>query len=90
MRQVGTRALPVSPSSSPMITVDSDTRLRRRCVVPPGSGWSARPADGEEAIADERPKLEPRVVVMDLAMPGVSGVDATRRLMAQRESARRS
>jgi DNA-binding NarL/FixJ family response regulator len=28
-------------------------------------------------------RLHPRVVVMDLAMPGVSGVEATRRLMAQ-------
>ena len=38
--------------------------------------------DGEEAIAMSA-RLEPRVVVMDLAMPGVSGVEATRRLMHQ-------
>jgi DNA-binding NarL/FixJ family response regulator len=37
---------------------------------------------GEEAIAMSA-RLEPRVVVMDLAMPGVSGVEATRRLMRQ-------
>ena len=38
--------------------------------------------DGEEAIAMSA-RLEPRVVVMDLAMPGVSGVEATRQLMRQ-------
>jgi DNA-binding NarL/FixJ family response regulator len=37
---------------------------------------------GEEAIVMSA-RLEPRVVVMDLAMPGVSGVEATRRLMQQ-------
>jgi DNA-binding NarL/FixJ family response regulator len=30
-------------------------------------------------------ELQPQVVVMDLAMPGVSGVEATRRLMALRD-----
>jgi DNA-binding NarL/FixJ family response regulator len=39
--------------------------------------------NGEEAIAMSA-QLEPRVVVMDLAMPGVSGVEATRALMQQR------
>jgi CheY-like chemotaxis protein len=38
--------------------------------------------NGEEAIRMSA-RLEPRVVVMDLAMPGVSGVEATRRLMRQ-------
>jgi DNA-binding NarL/FixJ family response regulator len=37
---------------------------------------------GEEALVMSA-RLEPRVVVMDLAMPGVSGVEATRRLMRQ-------
>ena len=39
--------------------------------------------NGEEAIVMSA-RLEPRVVVMDLAMPGVSGVEATRALMRQR------
>jgi DNA-binding NarL/FixJ family response regulator len=38
--------------------------------------------NGEEAVVMSA-RLEPRVVVMDLAMPGVSGVEATRRLMHQ-------
>jgi DNA-binding NarL/FixJ family response regulator len=37
-------------------------------------------ADGEEAVA-AAVRLRPDVVVMDVRMPGVSGVEATRRLM---------
>jgi DNA-binding NarL/FixJ family response regulator len=40
--------------------------------------------DGEEAVL-MTVMLRPRVVVMDLAMPGMSGVEATRRLMEQRD-----
>jgi DNA-binding NarL/FixJ family response regulator len=40
--------------------------------------------DGNEAVL-MTVKLRPRVVVMDLAMPGMSGVEATRRLMEERE-----
>jgi DNA-binding NarL/FixJ family response regulator len=40
-------------------------------------------SNGEEALLMSA-QLQPSVVVMDLAMPGMSGVDATRRLMAQR------
>jgi DNA-binding NarL/FixJ family response regulator len=40
--------------------------------------------NGEEAVLLSA-RLRPHVVVMDLAMPGTSGVEATRRLMAQRE-----
>lgn len=41
-------------------------------------------SNGEEALRMSA-RLHPRVVVMDLAMPGMTGVDATRCLMAQRE-----
>jgi DNA-binding NarL/FixJ family response regulator len=38
---------------------------------------------GEEAVRMSV-RLRPQVVIMDLAMPGVSGVEATRRLLGQR------
>jgi DNA-binding NarL/FixJ family response regulator len=44
-------------------------------------------SDGEEAVA-RAGEPEPVVVLMDLSMPGVDGIEATRRLMAQRPESR--
>jgi DNA-binding NarL/FixJ family response regulator len=38
---------------------------------------------GAEAVTLSE-QLEPRVVIMDLAMPGINGVEATRRICGQR------
>jgi DNA-binding NarL/FixJ family response regulator len=57
-----------------------ETALRRA----PGLDVVGSAHDGEEAVL-MTVRLRPRVVVMDLAMPGMSGVEATRRLMEQRE-----
>lgn len=57
-----------------------ETALRRA----PGLTLVGAAHDGEEAVL-MTVELRPRVVVMDLAMPGMSGVEATRRLMEQRE-----
>ena len=54
-----------------------ETALRRA----PGLTLVGCAHDGEEAVL-MTVELRPRVVVMDLAMPGMSGVDATRRLVA--------
>lgn len=42
---------------------------------------------GEQALADY-PRLKPDVVVMDLSMPGIGGLEAVRRLLAQDPKAR--
>jgi DNA-binding NarL/FixJ family response regulator len=55
-----------------------ETALRRA----PGLHLVGSACNAEEAVRMSA-RLHPRVVVMDLAMPGVSGVEATRRLMAQ-------
>jgi DNA-binding NarL/FixJ family response regulator len=56
--------------------------LERALRRSPGLRLVGSARSGDEAIAMSA-RLEPRVVVMDLAMPGMSGVEATRRLMEQ-------
>jgi DNA-binding NarL/FixJ family response regulator len=74
------------PDAITVLVVDDHPGFRRALERAlrraPGLRLVGSARSGEEAIVMSA-RLEPRVVVMDLAMPGMSGVEATRRLMGQ-------
>ena len=51
------------------------------CSRKRASPSSARPATGAEALAHASSEVAPDVVVMDLNMPGMTGVEATRHIV---------
>ena len=79
---------PEPPETIPVLVVDDHPGFRRALERAldraPGLRLVGAASNGEEALRMSA-QLRPRVVVMDLAMPGMTGVDATRRLMAGRE-----
>lgn len=61
--------------------------LRMLCDAEPGMEVVGEAGDGRTAV-DLAARLVPDVIVMDLRMPGVDGITATGRIVAERPSAR--
>ena len=68
-----------------VLVVDDQAPFRRAakavCLMTPGFEVAGEAASGEEAVtvADE---LDPDLVLMDVCLPGIDGIEATRRLRA--------
>jgi CheY-like chemotaxis protein len=92
MQLRGTRADSPSAARSPggrdvrvLIVDDQDyfrDVLRELVTATPGFAVAAEAASGEDAL-DATAALSPDLVVMDVRMPGLGGIDAARALMAR-------
>jgi DNA-binding NarL/FixJ family response regulator len=73
-----------------VVVVDDQGPFRRaaRAILEATSGFEllAEAISGEEAVALAR-SLEPDLVLMDIKMPGIGGIEATRRITAARAGA---
>src|SRR2546430_6272194 len=72
------------PNKISVLLVDDHSLVRRgfRRMLEdePDIAVAGEAGDGEEAIRISE-KLRPRVILMDCALPGMSGLDATRRIL---------
>src|SRR5688500_15989447 len=75
---------PVSPLR--IVVVDDHTVVRRgvRALLESQPGWEvlAEATTGREAV-DIVKRLQPDVVVMDLSLPELNGLDATRQILKE-------
>jgi CheY-like chemotaxis protein len=65
-----------------LVVDDNPANLKLMKFLLDGEGYEARTAaDAEEALATLQ-EFQPRLILMDLQLPGMSGLDLTRRLKA--------
>ncbi len=80
----GDGTLPVAATVRVLVVDDqAPFRMAARAVVRRLAGFEAvgEAATGEEAV-DRAAELRPDLVLMDINMPGINGIEATRRLLA--------
>ena len=79
------------PSTTRVLLAEDHTMVRTgvRALLEGSKGFTVvgEAADGTQAV-ELAMSLSPDVVVMDVAMPGMSGIDATRQIRAARPSTR--
>jgi two-component system, NarL family, invasion response regulator UvrY len=86
-------AIPGPRASTALVTVlvvddQEPFRAAARLVVRATGGFAVvgEAASGEDAVALAE-QLRPRVVLMDINLPGISGIEATRRLLSRHSEA---
>jgi DNA-binding response OmpR family regulator len=72
----------VSPAEEPLVLVVDDDRSIRQALerALPLEGFAVRSAEDGDAALSSLDAEEPDLVVLDVVMPGLSGIDVTRRL----------
>jgi DNA-binding NarL/FixJ family response regulator len=84
--------VPSTERSITVLVVDDQVLIRAGLVAllraAPGIEVVAEAADGESAVALAA-RTKPQVIIMDIRMPGVGGIEATRQILAAADAADR-